>query len=144
MIEFEVLGTPVTQGSTRAFVRGTRAIVTHDKRGPLLNWRASIAQAAQVAAGGAFAERGVPVWVSVMFRLQRPTSAPKRVTRPTTKPDIDKLARAGLDAMTGVLWADDSQVVSLTAMKEFAGEQQAPGAVFVIRTGNPIEWTGPR
>lgn len=145
MITFEVLGTPVTQGSTKAYVRGTRAIVTHDKRGPLMNWRATIAQAAQVAADGAFADRSVPVWVSVTFRLQRPKSAPKRVIRPTTKPDVDKMARAALDAMTGVLFADDSQVVSLHVQKEFAGEAQAPGAVFVVRFGSDLlpDWWQP-
>ena len=140
MIAFEVLGTPVTQGSTRAFVRGTRAIVTHDKREPLLNWRASIAQAAQLAANSAKAPPGTPVSVSVLFRLQRPKSAPKRVTEVTTKPDVDKLARAALDALTGVLWADDSQVVSLHAQKEYAGAAQPCGALFVVRTGSAAEW----
>lgn len=134
MITFEVLGNPVTQGSGKAIKdRAGNARYIQDHRGPLMNWRASIAQAAQVAADGAFAERSVPVWVSVTFRLQRPKSAPKRVIRPTTKPDVDKLARASLDAMTGVLFADDSQVVSLHVQKEFAGEAQAPGAVFVVR-----------
>jgi Holliday junction resolvase RusA-like endonuclease len=140
VITFTVAGTPVTQGSTRAFVRGTRAIVTHDKREPLMNWRASIAQAAQLAANSAKAPPGTPVSVSVLFRLQRPKSAPKRVTEVTTKPDVDKLARAALDALTGVLWADDSQVVSLHAQKEYAGEAQPCGALFVVRTGNPDTW----
>ena len=140
MITFTVAGTPVTQGSTRAFVAGDRAIITHVKRTPLLNWRASIAHEAQLASGGAMAARGVEVWVSVEFRLQRPASAPKRVIRPTTKPDIDKLARAALDALTGVLFADDSQVVSLTAMKRFAGEGEPCGALFVVRCGDPDTW----
>ena len=141
MITFEVVGTPVTQGSTKAFVAGKRAIVTHDHREPLMNWRASIADQARLASGGRKAERGIPVWVSVGFRLQRPQSAPKRVIRPTTKPDVDKLARAALDALTGVVFADDSQVVSLTAMKRFAGDGEACGAVFVIRCGEPDTWS---
>lgn len=140
MITFEVVGTPVTQGSTKAFVAGSRAIVTHDHREPLMNWRASIADQARLASGGRKAERGIPVWVSVEFRVQRPASAPKRVIRPTTKPDLDKLARAALDALTGVLFADDSQVVSLTAMKRFAGEGEPCGALFVVRCGDPDTW----
>lgn len=136
MITFEVLGNPVTQGSGKAITdRAGNARYIPDHRGPLTVWRSSIAHAAQLAADGAFAERGVPVWVSVTFRLQRPRSAPKRVVRPTTKPDLDKLARACLDAMSGVLFADDSQVVSLHVQKEYAGEAQAPGAVFVVRFG---------
>jgi len=36
-----------------------------------------------------------------------------------TKPDVDKLARAVLDALTGVLFYDDSQVISLTVTKKY-------------------------
>ncbi|MCR4340264.1 MAG: RusA family crossover junction endodeoxyribonuclease [Gemmatimonadaceae bacterium] len=140
MITFEVLGNPVTQGSIRATVHKStgRAIAIQDHRAPLMNWRASIAHAAQVAADGAFAERGVPVWVEVTFRLQRPKSAPKRVVRPTTKPDIDKLARASLDALTGVVFADDSQVVFLSLSKRFAPFGEAPGAKFQVTFGDMV------
>lgn len=123
---FEVLGTPVTQGSTRAFVQGGRAVVTHDKRKALMDWRNSIAYTAQQL-GAAKLERGTPVWVVATFRLERPKSAPKRILRPTTRPDLDKLTRALLDALTGVLWADDSQVVSLKVNKQFALPEQAAG-----------------
>ncbi len=126
MIAFDVLGTPVTQGSTRAFVVGKRAVVTHDKRRPLMDWRNAIGNAAQQC-GGQKAERGVPVWVRASFRVQRPKSAPKRVVRPTTKPDLDKLGRSLLDALTGILWADDSQVVSLQVSKRFAAPNEALG-----------------
>jgi len=37
----------------------------------------------------------------------------------TTKPDIDKTSRAILDACTGVVWKDDSQVVELRARKTY-------------------------
>ncbi|MCR4339570.1 MAG: RusA family crossover junction endodeoxyribonuclease [Gemmatimonadaceae bacterium] len=39
---------------------------------------------------------------------------------PTTKPDADKLTRALLDALTGVAYVDDSQVVHLGIRKEWA------------------------
>ena len=126
MIAFNVLGTPVTQGSTRAFVVGKRAIVTHDKRKPLMDWRNSIATAAQACVDEK-AERGTPVWVRASFRLQRPKSAPKLGTRPTTKPDGDKLTRCLLDALTGILWANDSQVVSIQVSKRFAEPLEALG-----------------
>src|SRR5690606_1470441 len=38
---------------------------------------------------------------------------------PTTKPDIDKLARLVLDALTGLAWRDDSQVARLSAAKHW-------------------------
>jgi crossover junction endodeoxyribonuclease RusA len=36
---------------------------------------------------------------------------------PASRPDIDKLARAVLDALTGVAFRDDSQVAKLDLLK---------------------------
>lgn len=126
-ISFDVLGTPQTQGSTKAFVVAGKARVTHTKRAALMDWRSDIARAAQESADGLFVPRGVPVVLSAIFRLQRPKSAPKRVTSPTTKPDGDKLARALFDALSGVLWVDDSQVVKHQIEKRYARDDEAPG-----------------
>lgn len=61
-----------------------------------------------------------PVRVDLTFRMQRPKSAPARVLYPAKKPDIDKLVRAVLDALTvGGIWRDDAQVVELVARKRF-------------------------
>lgn len=58
-------------------------------------------------------------------------------THPTGKPDVLKLARGVEDALTGVIYRDDSRTVSLEAEKKF-GE---PECVIVIieRAG---EWNG--
>jgi Holliday junction resolvase RusA-like endonuclease len=37
--------------------------------------------------------------------------------RPTTKPDIDNIAKAIADGGNGVAWADDKQIVSLTVQR---------------------------
>ncbi len=133
-VSFNVLGTPVTQGSSKAFVVGRRAIVTHDKRQPLMDWRNAIAQGAQDASGGEFAARGIPVAVRAIFRLQRPKSAPKRIEYPTTKPDGDKLTRRLFDALSGVLYADDSQVVKHSIEKRFANPDEAPGVTVWVES----------
>lgn len=137
-VAFDVAGTPITQGSARAIVhRSTgRAVLIQDKRSELHQWRQSIAQAAQDARNGEFADRGVPVSVFLLFGLQKPKSTPKRVETPTTKPDIDKLIRAALDALTGVVFADDSQVSQVTASKTYA--EGAPGVDVVIRWGEHL------
>ena len=67
-----------------------------------------------------------PVSVDVVFRLQPPRGAPRDL--PHVRPDVDKLARAALDGLTGAAFADDSQVVRLTATKEYG----PPGALFII------------
>ncbi len=133
-VSFNVLGTPVTQGSSKAFVVGRRAIVTHNKRQPLMDWRNAIAEEARRAAGGEFAPRGEAVRISAIFRLQRPKSAPKKVIYPTTRPDADKLLRALGDALKAVLYADDSQVVKLSIEKRFANPDEAPGVTVWVES----------
>jgi crossover junction endodeoxyribonuclease RusA len=79
-----------------------------------------------------------PVSVSMFFTLPKPKSAPKkRRTSPDRKPDIDKLVRSTLDALTqaGAI-EDDARVVWLTAQKLYPAEEAyslpVPGAVIRI------------
>lgn len=49
--------------------------------------------------------------------------------RPTTKPDVDNYAKSILDALNGITWVDDSQVVSLTIEKRYG---EVEGAIIEI------------
>ncbi len=69
-----------------------------------------------------------PVTVALEFVLPRPKSAPKTRTPAATKrPDVDKLARAILDAITGICVADDAQVTHLCAKKRLGEIGETPG-----------------
>lgn len=139
-VEFTVRGLPVPQGNAKAFVRGGRAVVaTGARTGPLADWRQAIAAEARAVMTEPPADE--PVVVHLWFRFPRPRShylpanarrlEPElRVDAPdfvTTKPDADKIARAALDAMTGVVFRDDSQVARLVVEKRY---HSTPG-VFV-------------
>lgn len=80
-------------------------------------WRAAVKTTAQTVyttpADG-------PVIVEIRFYLPPPKRLPKGRTRPTVRPDVDKLARSTLDALTGVAFKDDSQVVHLAVSKYYA------------------------
>ena len=67
-----------------------------------------------------------PVSVVCEFTLKRPTSAPKtRVTYPATRPDLDKLVRAILDALSGVgVYRDDAQVINIQASKTYPDQDR--------------------
>lgn len=124
-LSFFVAGLPVTQGSKSAIRVGDRAIVVEGKsdkaRGNFTAWRHAIATEARRAAGNGW-PTAQAVIVTLEFRLQRPASAPKRRrTWPigARSGDVDKLARAALDAITGVLVADDAQVVGLSVTKRY-------------------------
>jgi len=41
---------------------------------------------------------------------------------PVVKPDVDKLARALLDALTGVAYGDDAQVVEMHVCKTYGDD----------------------
>ncbi len=48
------------------------------------------------------------------------------------KPDTDKLARAAQDALSGIIWKDDSQVFDLSAVKCYT--ESIPGVEISVRT----------
>lgn len=127
MITIEVAGLPAAQGSKR-HVGGGRMIEMSKAVAP---WREAVRAEAQLAMDGTMPLDG-PVEVRVNFRLPRPASAPRRVTHPAKRPDLDKLIRAVLDGLThGGAWRDDGQVVTLMATKRFA-DGAGPGCSIQI------------
>lgn len=71
-----------------------------------------------VSSGGRHFGSG-PLIVSIDVYRALPKSAPKSVRdeADTLKPDCDNIAKAVLDALNGVAWEDDSQVVALSVRK---------------------------
>ncbi len=115
-VSFEVSGLPVPQGSMRAFVVKGRPVITSSSRG-LAQWRQIISLRAQEVASDILEG---PVSIRLEFRLPKPKSAPKKKRIYATKrPDLDKLVRSVLDSITHVLIRDDSQVVEITAIKDY-------------------------
>ena len=119
MIKFEVEGAPVTQGSMKVI----NGHVLHSRGEALILWRTMVAMAARTA--GAFPVTE-PVEMTIQFRLARPKSVKRNF--PHVAPDLDKLIRAVLDALTGVAYLDDGQVVSIVATKVYG----TPGASITV------------
>lgn len=126
-ITFEVIGTPVSKGNMRAYTpKGWKRPILTDATKNLKAWSASVTEAALEAKGDRPPLEG-PVALEVSFFLLRPASAPKRVTVPTKKPDLDKLLRALKDGITRAgIYRDDSQVVVVQARKHFAAGNWDP------------------
>jgi Holliday junction resolvase RusA-like endonuclease len=111
---FTVLGQPATKGSTVSF-QGKNGIVTRHDCKNLAAWTQAVGWAAR-AARVPMAPAGAAVSISAAFSF----IPPKRKRHwPTVRPDVDKLARALLDALTGVAYADDAQVVNLWVSKTY-------------------------
>ena len=122
-VRFTVTGKPATQGSKRHL--GGGVMVESCKR--LALWRADCRLAATRAMPAGW-DRAAPVQVNATFAFARPKAHyGRRRGQPYLKDtapehcavraDVDKLCRALLDAITGPLLLDDSQVVILVADK---------------------------
>lgn len=111
MPKLEYYGPVMGQARPR-FTRKGRA---YDPR-EMKAYKAAIAAAYLEQAGRVFEG---PVVVSIHAYRPLARSVPKRVTRQawTSKPDADNIAKAVLDALKGVAWLDDSQVVKLEVVK---------------------------
>jgi crossover junction endodeoxyribonuclease RusA len=131
-ISFTVYGTPVPQGSMRAFLRpGSKfPIVTSDNK-KLKPWRQEITGCALKVFRGPVL-RPNAIWVEVKFFLAKPQSKSAKIVYPTTKPDVDKLLRGILDALTGVAYEDDSQVCRVTMEKNYGRPERAEITVSVL------------
>ena len=121
--EFSVHMKPITQGSVTAFPIKRKngsvgAVITHNHSNELYSLRSAIEDEYRKA-GGAMAEDGY-VTMTMLFTFVRPKSvkAKKRLDM-TVKPDLDKLCRTVLDALTGVAYKDDSQVIGIIANKRY-------------------------
>jgi len=117
-IRFTAFGRPLPQGSKNAFKSGNRVVLVEASKG-LKPWRSVVALAAKEAMLDVQDMSLIegPVCVELLFQFV-PGKTVKR-THMTTKPDIDKTCRAILDALTGVVWRDDAQVVELRARKSY-------------------------
>ena len=120
---FTVYGTPEPQGSMKIFVpKGLKhPIITSDSK-KLMPYRQQVTRtclAAMEDSGCRLIERPSPVMLSIQFFFRKPKLASRKTVHKTTKPDIDKLERAVLDALTGAAFEDDSQVVRVIKSKEF-------------------------
>ena len=142
VLQFRVAGIPVPQGSMSAFVRGSRAIVTDQKGTKLKPWREAIRSTAADIIGDAWEPLDGPLRVDLWFAVPKPSSSPKRRrTWPITKRgDVDKLARAALDALTqaGAI-VDASRIVELRAVKDYPEhvQQMSPGVIVRIWRVDP-------
>lgn len=121
-ISFTVTGIPAPQGSKRHI--GNGVLIESSKR--VKPWRADIREAAISSMIGRTPLSG-PLDVNLTFRLLRPKGhfgakglRPSAPTFPAVRPDLDKLTRAALDAIKGVVYADDSQVVRIDVAKVYA------------------------
>ena len=150
-ISFVVFGQAITQGNKRGMpvyskgkplMRNGRQVTRVIEGNPkVYEWRQQVAEVATEHCDGEPTLE--PVRLTMTFTRPRPKghygtgrnasklkpSAPKY---PTTKPDTLKLARAVEDALSGIVYKDDSQVVDHRLYKVFGSQYMVEVVVEVL------------
>lgn len=125
--------------------------MTHAKDKELKQWRSTIATEVKLAADRSHTLLSSGGYVvAATFMLPRPQyhfrktagkSGPDikpqfQLAQHRVKPDLDKLIRAVLDALTGIIWTDDSCVIGFTELMKSYGT--LPGMFLTIgHIGDP-------
>ena len=160
-LSFFVPGIPAPGGSKRSFIpckkgenpwqavkRGARPILTDMGGQANKNWRASVALAGHHAMNDMVTRTGQPLFdgplsftvTFVMPRLKghynsRGELKPNAPVFVTTRPDVLKLGRSTEDALTGVVWRDDS-IVAVEHLYRIYGDET--GAHIKIESLNDV------
>ena len=136
MIVLEIVGHPAPKGSPRVVRRGKNIHVLKDSK-KTETWHKCVACEALAVLG----DRQLPIFcdqalrVRLEFRLRRPVGhfgkrglRPSARPHPSVKPDLDKLVRATLDPLEGVVFDGDSRIVAIDATKRYLETGEAEGA----------------
>lgn len=151
-----VYGTPAPQGSKRGFVSKNGRVSMVESSAKVKPWREAVKYAVWQHAQDTDADRLAPmltgpVEVGVTFYLPRPkghyrTGRNAHLLKdgappfPAGKPDLDKLLRSTLDALSEAgVWRDDSQVVRLVRLEKVYGQ---PGARITVAPADLSEQVG--
>lgn len=110
---FKVIGNP--QGKQRPrFNLKTKTIYTPKDT---VVYENNVRQA-YIAAGGEMISKTKPIGIAIEARFIRARTNKK--SAPTLKPDADNIAKIVMDALNGVAYKDDSQVVDICVYKTWA------------------------
>lgn len=115
---------PVEQARPRAAYIGRRIIMYDPEK--VKNFKKELSQLARLhyrdePLGGA-----LEIEVSFYRPVQKSLSKKERARRlsgehrPIVKPDLDNYIKSALDALNGILWADDKHIVDLHAHKYYS------------------------
>ena len=125
MVQFTIDAPPVPKGRPK-FSKIGGFVRTYTPR-KTIDYETIVRETAQQAMGQTELLE-TPVGVYLYIRLPIPQSYSKKrkeaclsgQEKPIKKPDIDNLAKSILDGMNGIVWKDDSQIVSLHITKVYA------------------------
>ena len=119
IIEFTVMGTPKGKARPR-FVRCGKGVRTYTPKATETYQNDVLASYMESCKGK---KLNGPIWANITAYFAIPKSIPKSKRDGLSwygkKPDVDNIAKAVLDALNGVAYDDDKQIVSLIIDKRY-------------------------
>ena len=134
-IRFTVPGQPVGKGRPRAFRMGKGVrMFTPEKTATYENLIATAAHGAMrgrpPVEGAVSVDLDIRLMVPMSWSAKRRGQALEGLIHPTKKPDADNVTKSIFDAMNGIVWGDDVQVVRLSLRKRYGA---TPGVTVAVR-----------
>jgi len=114
---FEILGNPVPQGRPRAYRRG-KLIGVYDPKNSR-EWKNYVKTKLSFCENKPVTPIDTAIKVRMIFYFLKPKSKPKKVVSHTVRPDLSNCIKAIEDAMNGIIYTDDSRIISLLAEKYY-------------------------
>ena len=132
-MRFKLPGAPCAQGRPRFTARGGKIRAYDPAKSRAYKARtALVAKAAAEKAGWELnTESPVSVKISVVMAIPKSFSRVKRqqalegLIRPAKKPDLDNIYKCVTDALSGVIYKDDRQIVKAEMEKRYGEEDEA-------------------
>ncbi len=136
IIQFAVTGPPVAKGRPRIGRSANGRPVAYTPAATR-KYEVFVKLTAQHAMGANPLLRG-PLTVRMLILLSIPKSMSKKNRalalgdnlRPITRPDVDNYAKSILDALNGIVFKDDSQVVELRVEKRYTEKPRIEVSIF--------------
>jgi len=136
-VDFFVEGKPVPKARARTFKRnGITRTVTPDST------RVNAAKIAERARGAMYGDKPYTCALKMILRVYvRPSTATRKADyeammagaiRPIKRPDLDNFMKQVMDALNGIVYHDDSQIVEVEASKIYAAEPRIRVIVFDV------------
>lgn len=123
MFTFTIFAEPTGKARPRVTTHGTYTPKKTKDYEKLVQWEY------RKQGGRDYGERQLQVEITANFQIPKSKPKNKRVemlagqVRPTKKPDCDNIAKAILDALNGIAYHDDSQIVTLAVEKWYLPDE---------------------
>jgi len=123
-LRFNIKTKPIPQARPRFYVRyhGLKGFVGAYDQDRSKSYKEFIAWHGRLKANeaGLLNPSQQPIALEIIFQMGKNNRLNEYHTK---RPDLDNLIKSVKDALTGIIWKDDSQIVKLRAEKRFGPEQ---------------------